>query len=351
MPGKRKRVSLSKTGRRPKRKRVPASRTRYSKQTAKVKARVGRSNKKKTLRARVAQLEQISSKHFDQSIPSDEYVRHFGVEIVGEAGPTYKGNSFRQMLVIQGRSLEGVIPDLSGDQLATQLNTRENERVFVTKVRLRGVIQGNFPVNWRNGDGASDITSTAGLISQAKTRVHMIILKDQKPSVELVGGNLASNPLPSSMATVPGGAANEGILENLFQWNYAAPFVNQLGTKGYSNALRRYSKSRFKPVWHKVFELSCAKPNEEFDVTYHINKSLRYAPAREGQTAQSNRTAPLNHNYVVMFCSMTTLPDPQITPGDADEDPPLPPGLFTEYQVLHRCTLKAMTSRTYFTDT
>lgn len=336
--------------RRKKKKAKRKSTTRYSKQTAKVKARVGYSHQKKSLRKRVAVLEGIQKKHWDQSIPSDEYIRPFGIEIVGEPGPTYKGNSFRGMLTIQGRSLEGVIPDLSDIFLATELNTRESEKVYVTKVRLRGVIQGNFPVNWQNGAGESDVLSTAGLISQAKTRVHMIILKDGKPNIELVGGNLASNPLPSSMATVPGGAANEGILENLFQWNYAAPFVNTLTTKGYSGALRRYEKTRFRPVYHKVFELSCTKPNEEFDVTFNINKMLRYAPAREGQTAQANRTAPLNHNYVVMFCCQTTLPDPQVTPGNADEDPPLPPGLFTEYQVLHRATVKGMTSRTYFRD-
>lgn len=329
-----------------KRKRSKRTSIRYSKKSAKVKARVGYSAKRRSLRKRVAVLEGVQKKHWDQSIPSDEIVHTFGSVIVGEPGPTYLGNSFRGMLAIQGRSQEGEIPDLSDIFQGTELNTRESEKIYITKIRLRGVIQGHFPNVWHvpsvNSGGVIDYEpETAGLMATAKTRVHMLILKDKKPNIELVGGAVTANPLPPSNNTVPGGVANEGILENLFQYALAAPYTNTLTTKGYSGALRSYQPSRFSPVFHKVFELSCLKPLEEFDVTWNVNKMFRYKPAREGGAAQANRTQPLNANYVVMFCSQNQLPNPLTLPN-GDTAPVT--------DLLHACTLKGMTSRTYFRD-
>lgn len=318
--------------------------TRYSKQTAKVKARVGYSAKQQSLRKRVAILEGVQKKHWDQSIPSDEVIHTFGSVIVGEPGPTYKGNSFRGMLAIQGRSQEGEIPDLSDVYKGTELNTRESEKVFITKVRLRGVILGHYPINWNVPEVSSGSNvyqpETAGLMAMSKTRVHMIILQDKKPNLELVAGGISANPLPDSNNTTVGGVANEGILENLFQWQMAAPFTNSLTTKGYGGALRRYEPSRFAPIFHKVFELSCMKPLEEFDVTWNVNKMFRYASAREGGAAQANRTQPLNANYVVMFCCQNQFPDPN----------QLPDGTTAVGSVLRTVRLQGMTSRTYFRD-
>ena len=251
------------------------------------------------------------------------------------------------MLTIQGRDEEGDIPPLSGIFTGSDLNTRESEKVFVTKVRLRGTIRGAFPKPWSlidvSGAGAQVYTPSQMAIMSSKTKVWLIVLKDMQPSVQLANGVFSANPLPTSNVTLVGGVmANTGPLESLFQ-SKPSNGENTLTIMGYGGALRGYRKGRFKPIYTKAFELSAHKPQEEFDVTVNINKMLRYEAPRAGVPAQLNITEPLNHNYVVMFSCLRDWPT--CDQGFPDGTPPGETNSNHETPRLLR-----MTSRCYFRD-
>ncbi|HHZ96788.1 MAG TPA: hypothetical protein EYN67_14845, partial [Flavobacteriales bacterium] len=238
-------------------------RTRYSKQRGKVQGRIGRGFKRKSLRSRVKVLESVTKKHYDNVISTDELIHTFGTTIVGQI-PLTAGDSYRQMLTIQGRDTVGDLPPLSGIFLATDLNTRESDKVFVTKVRLRGTLRGAFPKPWslvEVSGGANVYTpSQMAILSTSKTKIWMVVLKDKQPAIQLADGKFVANPNPTSNATLVGGVmANTGPLESLFQWRPSTG-ENTLTTMGYGGALRSYVPGRYQPVYAKAFELSCLKP-------------------------------------------------------------------------------------------
>ena len=350
MPKRRRGLHLGgAAGRRGRRKRLRRPRrkvTRYSHQKGKVQGRIGRGMRSKSLRKRVKILENVTKKHYDSVITIDELIHTFGTTLVGQAGLT-AGDSFRQMLTIQGRDSLGDMPPLSGIFKATESNTREGEKVFVTKVRLRGTIRGAFPKPWSlvEASGAASVytPSQMAIMATSKTKVWMIVLKDKRPSVQLANGSFEANPLPNSNAQLVGGVmANTGPLESMFQWTPISG-INTLTTHGYGGALRAYTSGRFTPIYTKAFELSAHKPQEEFDISLNINKTLRYLPMRAAQPAQLNVTEPLNVNYVVMFCSKHD-DWPKADDGLPDGQPAAPNPNHETPRLLR------MVSRTYFRD-
>jgi len=334
---------------------------RYSRRAARVKVRYGHNYKKKSLRKRVATLEAVQNKHWDQVSYVDENIYTFGTRLVGQ-GPTVftPGDSFKGILRIQGRGAGGDptavppvppmdhIPSLSGVFVATDTNTRESSKVYCTKVRLRGLLRAAFPQSWTIPESTSgtDVYAPvdASMVSQSKTKIWLIVLKDKQPSIQLADGSFAQNPLPNSntVTGVPSAPANLGPLEQLFQ-HRESNSVNTLTTFGYGGALRKYDVSRFKPILSKAFELSCNKPEEEFDVTININKMLRYKLPRPGVESQLNVTEPLNCQYLIMFSCCHDMPTATDGLPDGSPVPTMPP-------TQHLPTVMRMTSRTYFRD-
>lgn len=364
------RVKRRRTGRynRPNKRKTVRKYTRrsikYRRRTERVKMRYGRSAKKQSLKKRVERLENVQNKHWDQVSYVDEEIYTFGTRLVGQPPTTFTpGDSYKGILRIQGRGAGGDplatppvadnsgLPALSGVFVADDSNTREANKVFCTKVRLRGVLRGAFPTPWASPDISSGTnvynTVDASAVAQSKTKIWMVILKDKQPSLQLADGSFTENPLPNSNTTVGVGPAqvpaNIGPLEQLFQVRNSDK-INTLTTFGYGGALRKYSPTRFTPVMAKAFELSCSKPEEEFNVTINVNKMLRYKLPRPGVASQLNATEPLNCQYLVMFSccrDMPTgvdgLPDGGAAPADT------PASQYTP-------KLLRMSSRTYFRD-
>lgn len=360
------RVKRRRTGRynRPtshKRRHVSKRKIGYRRRTERVKMRYGRSAKKTSLKKRVARLENVQNKHWDQVSYVDEEIYTFGTRLVGQPPTTFTpGDSYKGILRIQGRGAGGDplavppvadqsgLPALSGVFVADDTNTRESSKIYCTKVRLRGVLRGAFPTPWSSPDVSSGVNVynavDASAVAQSKTKIWMIILKDKHPSLQLADGSFTANPLPNSNTTtgVPSLPANIGPLEQMFQVRNSDK-INTLTTFGYGGALRKYSPTRFTPVMAKAFELSCAKPEEEFNVTINVNKMLRYKLPRPGAASQLNATEPLNCQYLVMFSCCRDMPTGIDGLPDGGSAAGTPASQYTP-------KLIRMSSRTYFRD-
>jgi len=319
--------------------------TRYNRTRGTVTSQVRRKKKKTSLMQRLRQLEGITKKHWDytQSELLPESISWNGTSWTGITNVAPK-NSFRTLLAIQGRAQDGTYPTDSNGFAATDKNTREGDKVFVSMARLRGIIRGAYPQSFHDPvvtvNARQFQTSDPNLIAASKTKVWMVILQDKRPSLVDGNGLATVNPLPPSGS--PGLYVNTGPLEGLFQ---SKGNTSTLKTNGFGQALRSYNSQRFKVVFTKAYELSCNQPQQEFDVKLNINRMVRYEPPDPAAAASANNKQPINLNYVVMFCTKYDMLH-NILPSTAGPQAGQSFGTPTQYkpQILR------MSSRVYFKD-
>lgn len=316
--------------------------TYYDRKNNTYNASVGKRGKKSTLRSRVRRLESTTKKHYDYVSPrlTGELISWNGTDL---NAPT--NESFSSILAIQGRTSDGSIPPLSGSARATDDNTREGDNVFCTKVRLRGMISGMRPnpdisgaiEEWHAASGSgtgiigSCLQMQQSLSAACSTRIHMVILKDKRPStINPTSGESEPNPLPTNP---------NNPLESLFQ-RYQLTTDNTLGTLGLDSALRSYTSNRFSIVHHEVIQTSLTHPRKWFDVNLKVNKVLRYELPPPGGGPVSG-TDPLNVNYLVYFAAVPSELRVLADPAYQLDGVPL----------LLQPKVSMLSSRTYFRET
>lgn len=316
--------------------------TYYDKKNNTYNSTVGKRGRRSTLRSRVRRLESTTKKHYDYVSPrtTGELISWNGTDL---NAPT--NESFSSILAIQGRTSDGSIPPVSGSAKATDENTREGDNVFCTKVRLRGMISGMRPnpdisgaiEEWHAASGSgTGIIGTClqmqqSIQSACSTRVHLVILKDRRPSrIDPASGESEVNPLPTNP---------NNPLESLFQ-KYQLTNDNTLGTLGMDSALRSYTSNRFTIVHHEVIQTSMTAPRKWFDVTLKVNKVLRYSLPNPGGGPTAG-TDPLNVNYLVYFAAVPSELRVLADPAYSLDGVPL----------LLQPKVSMLSSRTYFRET
>lgn len=314
-----------------KRRRGKYNKTYYSKKNNTNNAVVGRRRGRVNLRTRVKRLESTTKKHFDyvSSRADGQRISWNGTDL---NVPT--NESFSSLLAIQGRNSTGDIPPVSGSARGTDENVREGNKVFCTKCRIRCMVQGITP-NWDISGIAWD-DQAFPLLAQAvesacHTRIHMLILKDRRPStIDPVTGLFEPNPLPvNPFNPLEGMFQLEGLTAN-----------NTLGTCGLDSALRNYTSNRFSIVHTEVVETTMARPRKWFDVNLKINRTLTYKLPIPGGLPTTG-SDPVNLNYLVYFA---VPPIELLAISQANF-------IIQGTPLLVNPRVKMLTSRTYFTET
>lgn len=286
---------------------------------------LGRRGHKRTLKTRVSALETGSKKHHDYM--------NTGVEEIGYLGTSLNANkcSFTSILAIQGALCDG-----TAGSLLPESEQRENDTIFCKSVRIRFMISGlrpnellnsDSPGGQQTGPGPPPVISTMTAFGAAMmkticaSRIWVTLYEDRRPSTVGANGSSLVNPLPT--------VAGETILETCYDGN-------QIQALGIENCLRSYDASRFKIVHQECITTSFQTPHKWVDITYKVNRKLKYVPPR---TAAPPAPPPPNppavpYNYNLLMTVSQT--------------PPLVPvGWVTS---LSPCSMSRKSSRTYFID-
>lgn len=292
--GKNRKKSTTKRGR------YSKNRTYRSSNTQSVVSSVGKGKKKQTLAKRVANLEDIQQKHFDNcSSPLDplQTIEYNGITYAGAPVNNYR-NCFKNFLAIQGMGKVAVgggggntptMPTYSGRFAANENNVRIGDSCYVQWARLRGVIQAKQPAGLQvftpsaTAGTATQMSDTAAQ-GDVQTTVWLVILRDKRPS--LVGPNGTSTPNPQW-----DGTAGQRPMDSLSAVDRTGNI--SLAAHGFTNFLRSYKSERFAIHYKKAYTLTALKPRQFIDVKVKINKELKYQSV---DLANNNNGQPLNYN-------------------------------------------------------
>ncbi len=274
---------------------------------------------KPSLKRRVQVLEGNQSKHWDVlrnqsdhtgTVDKTQTIQWNGTTSAIDA-PNHYGNSFIQLLAIQPCDTDGTRPRDSDKFPAREDNFRMGDDVFVTKVRLRGIMLGRVPKTvTTSAIGGVDVmvntaagpTVTAGRQNTSalmsvlcRTKIWLVVIQDKRPSVQDAFGRSEVN-VPDAMNS------DASPLESLAQYTSAQFGTSStLNTQGYGAFLRSYENSRYAVKLAKAFVTTINSPIVEFDVEFHINKRLKYVPSLTTDGGIRTPTQPYNYNLYVYF--------------------------------------------------
>lgn len=257
--------------------------------------RLGKGRAKQTLKKRVAALEVSSKHHHDYVSNTHETITWNGTTLL----PTR--NSYEALLMIQGPKSDGTFET---DSKLSEDETRTNDEIFCTSVRLRGLVAGIRPKDTLAPTDLDTMNAatTAVMRNICHSRIWITIMVDKRPYKMSALGVAETNPLPSALT-------GHDALEEPFQNTPPTMLTSQLQFFGMETALRSYeSGGRFKILSQQCITTSFENPNKYFDIGVKINKTLKFVPARvaaSGQPAPANPpTRPYNYNLLVFFSSV-----------------------------------------------
>lgn len=284
-------------------------------------SKLGSRGGRKTLSKRVKALEASSSGHHDEASLTAEIISWNGTTLLNSQ------NSYNEMLHVQGAKADG---DFDPGDKEKENERRSSDEIYGKSVRIRGLIKGIRP---KDDLAPTDLSTmnpaTAQLMREmCKTRVWIHLLQDMRPSKMSATGEAQVNALP--LATVGDTAICEPFA------NSPPGFLtSQLKFFGAECALRSYAQSRFKLLSSQCITTTFENPEKFFDISYKINRKLKYVPARQGTPSPANPASqPYNYGlYVFLTCVVPTAVPAWST------------------LALQSPTLTRKTSRFYYTDT
>lgn len=280
---------------RQRRNRLKSKKQTYNQTTNVLQTNIGRrSTKKSSLTARVAALESGAKKHSDYVSLTPELIVWNGTDLNASKA------SYTSILAIQGPLNTGA----EGNAALSDNEQRKSDTIHCQYVRLKGEVIGVRPQDLGaiGAHGTMSVFGAAKMRQLCHSKITITILLDKRPSsVNAVTGEAEVNPLPTTAGAI--------AIETIYSKTTAG--VNQLQFFGSNNALRSYESSRFKHLHSECIETTYDKPNNQFDITYKIDKTLKYVPPRPPPGAPPNPPSlPYNYGLVVFFTCITPPVEP-----------------------------------------
>lgn len=297
------------------RRRARRGRQRYNSQRNVSTTKLGRYSKKKTLKKRVAALEVSAKKHSDYVSLTPELVVWNGTDLLASK------NSYDTLFSIQGPLNDG-----TQNNLLDENEQRESDTIHCTSIRLKGTLHGVRPQDLGaiTAEGTMGVWAATKMQQLCHTKFTISILLDKRPSsINPATGEAEVNDLPAG--------ANEIAISTIYAKTLTG--TSQLQFFGAQNSMKSYKNARFKLLHQEAIETSFQKPNKSFDISYKVNKTLKYVAARAGVPPPANPPSkPYNYGLVVFITCVT------------------PPVEISWATALSPPSLSEKTSRVYFTD-
>lgn len=270
----------------------------YNSQDNKLVTKTGnRSAGKLTLTKRVAQLEVSAKKHTDYISLTDEAITWNGTTLVGGAPLSAYKNSYPTLLAVQGPLNNGEL----GNPALEENEQRQSDTIFCTSVNLKGQVWGIRPK-----DLGSAILANMTIFGGKKMEelcnsiITITILQDKRPSQQNADGTADVNLLPQA-------SVGETALESIY--GHTSTGGSLLQFFGTSCALKSYKSTRFTIVHQESIKTSFQSPMRTFDITFKVNKKLKFRPPRPPPATTNPNTQPYNYNLAVFFSVVTPVAD------------------------------------------
>lgn len=272
---------------------------RYNSQSNKLVTKAGnKRNVKLTISQRVSHLEVSAKKHTDYISLTDEVITWNGTTQAGGAPLNPGKNSYPGLLAVQGPLNNGEL----GNPALDENQQRQSDTIFCTSVNLKGQVTGIRPIDLGIPGGLTNMSifGAEKMKEICNSAVTITILQDKRSSQQNADGTAEVNLLPQA-------SVGETAIESIYgHTSLGGSLLQFFGTQC---SLKSYSSTRFKIVHQETIKTSFMNPTRTFDITFAVNKKLKYVPPRPPPATTNPNTQPYNYNLVVFFTVVSPVQD------------------------------------------